>query len=59
MASSFFFLNSDAKILDLIRSGDDEGLTMLYEANRKPIRAFITRNNGTEDAAARAALDRP
>ena len=51
MAASLFFLNSDAKVLDLIRAGDDEGLVMLYEANRKPIRAFITRNSGTEDDA--------
>ncbi|MEK7250491.1 MAG: sigma-70 family RNA polymerase sigma factor [Bacteroidota bacterium] len=51
MASPLFFLNTDAKILDLIRTGDDEGLVMLYEANRKPIRAFITHNNGTEDDA--------
>ena len=51
MASPVFFLNSDAKILDLIRKGDDKGLVMLYEANRKPIRALVTRNNGTEDDA--------
>ncbi len=51
MAASLFFLNSDAKILDLLRAGDDEGLVILYEANRKPIRAFITRNSGTQDDA--------
>ncbi len=51
MAASLFFLNSDAKILDLIRAGDDKGLVMLYEANRKPIRAYITRNSGTADDA--------
>lgn len=51
MASSFLFLNSDAKILDLIRKGDDEGLVMLYEANRRPILSFVTRNNGSHDDA--------
>lgn len=51
MAASLLFLNTDAKILDLIRKGDDEGLVMLYNANRKPIRAYILRNNGTEDDA--------
>jgi RNA polymerase sigma factor (sigma-70 family) len=51
MASPLLFLNTDAKILDLIRKGNDEGLVMLYEANRKPIRAFISRNNGTGDDA--------
>ncbi len=51
MAASLFFLNQDAKILDMIRSGRDEGLVMLYEANRKPIRAYVARNNGTADDA--------
>ncbi len=51
MAASLLFLNTDAKILDLIREGDDKGLVMLYEANRKPIRAYILRNSGTEDDA--------
>lgn len=51
MAAPLDFLNTDAKILRLIRDGKDEGLVMLYEANRRPIRAFIARNNGTEDDA--------
>ncbi|MBI5473479.1 MAG: sigma-70 family RNA polymerase sigma factor [Ignavibacteriae bacterium] len=51
MAAPLTFLNNDSKILSLIRSEDDEGLVMLYEANRKPIRAYISRNNGTEDDA--------
>ncbi len=51
MAASLFFLNSDAKILDLLRAGDEKGLVMLYEANRKAIRVFITRNNGSTDDA--------
>jgi RNA polymerase sigma factor (sigma-70 family) len=51
MASSLFFLSTDAEILDLIRKGDDKGLAMLYEANRKPVRAFISRNHGTTDDA--------
>ncbi len=51
MAASLLLLNTDAKILDLLRRGDDEGLVMLYEANRKPIRAYVLKNNGTEDDA--------
>jgi RNA polymerase sigma factor (sigma-70 family) len=51
MASPLFFLNTDAKILDLIRAGDDEGLVMLYEANRRAIRSFVARNSGTPDDA--------
>lgn len=51
MAASLLFLNTDAKILDLIRKGDDEGLVMLYKANRKPIRTYVLRNSGTDDDA--------
>ncbi|MER3524615.1 MAG: hypothetical protein C4326_11285 [Ignavibacteria bacterium] len=51
MAASLLFLHTDAKILDLIRQGDDKGLAMLYQANRKPIRAYVLRNNGTVDDA--------
>jgi RNA polymerase sigma factor (sigma-70 family) len=51
MKPSLFFLTSDARILDLIRKGDEEALVTLHEANRKPIAAYITRNSGTiEDA---------
>ena len=49
MKPSFFFLTSDAKILDLIRKGDEEALVALYESNRKPIAAYITRNSGTTE----------
>jgi RNA polymerase sigma factor (sigma-70 family) len=51
MAASLLFLNTDAKILDLIRTGNDEGLVMLYRANRKPILTYVLRNGGTEDDA--------
>ncbi|MCX6142926.1 MAG: sigma-70 family RNA polymerase sigma factor [Ignavibacteriales bacterium] len=49
MKPSLFFLTSDAKILDLIRKGDEEALVALYESNRKPIAAYITRNSGTTE----------
>ncbi len=51
MAAPLFFLNADSKILDQIRTGDDEGLVKLYEMNRRPIRVYILRNSGTEDDA--------
>ena len=51
MKPSLFFLTSDAMILDLIRKGDEEALVRLYESNRKPIAAYITRNNGTTEDA--------
>ena len=51
MKSPLFFLNTYAKILDLIRRGDEEALVMLYELNRRPVLAYITRNSGTADDA--------
>ncbi|MFH0990827.1 MAG: sigma-70 family RNA polymerase sigma factor [bacterium] len=51
MKSSLFFINTDTKILDLMRSGDEEGLVMLYESNRRAIVSFVTRNNGSTDDA--------
>jgi len=51
MKPSLFFLTTDAKILDLIRKGDEEALVTLYESNRKPIAAYITRNSGTPEDA--------
>ncbi len=51
MKSSLFFLSNDAKILDLIRKGDEGALVMLYESNRRPVMSLVTRNNGTADDA--------
>jgi RNA polymerase sigma factor (sigma-70 family) len=51
MKPSLFFLTTDAKILDLIRKGDEEALEMLYDSNRKPIAAYIMRNSGTSEDA--------
>lgn len=51
MKSSLFFLTTDAKILDLIRKGDEEALVILYESNRRPILHLVTQNNGTADDA--------
>ncbi len=51
MKPSLLFLNHDARILDLIRRGDEEALVMLYESNRRPVTAFVTRNTGTYDDA--------
>jgi RNA polymerase sigma factor (sigma-70 family) len=51
MKSSLIFLNTDAKILDLIRRGDEEGLVMLYESNRRSIVAYVSQNSGTPDDA--------
>ena len=45
------FLTTDARILDMLRQGDEEALTMLYRSNRKPVTAFVLKNNGTPDDA--------
>lgn len=51
MKSSLFFLTTDAKVLDLIRKGDEEALVILYESNLRPIMDYLTRNHGTMDDA--------
>ena len=51
MKSSHFFLTNDAKILDLIRKGDEEALVMLYDSNRRSIVTLVMRNNGAADDA--------
>jgi len=44
-------LKSDARILDLIRRGDEKGLVLLFESSRTMVRSFILRNSGTVDDA--------
>lgn len=44
-------IQSDQRIVERIRAGDEEALVSVYEANRKPITAFVTRNSGTPDDA--------
>jgi RNA polymerase sigma factor (sigma-70 family) len=51
MAAPPFFLDRDARILDLIRKGDEEALVMLYQSNQKVIRGFVTSNSGFPDDA--------
>lgn len=51
MKSSLFFLHSDARVLDLIRKGNEEALVILFEENRRPIYSYVTRNSGTADDA--------
>jgi RNA polymerase sigma factor (sigma-70 family) len=51
MKPNLFFLNTDAKILDLMHQGDDEALVMLYRQNQKAVTSYVLRNNGSgEDA---------
>ncbi|MDE3058778.1 MAG: sigma-70 family RNA polymerase sigma factor [Bacteroidota bacterium] len=51
MKPSLSFLNTDSKIIDLIRRGDEEALVQLYQANRRSVTSFIVRNKGTEEDA--------
>jgi RNA polymerase sigma factor (sigma-70 family) len=51
MNPPLFFLTTDARILDLIRKGDEEALVTLYTSNRKAIAVYLSRNNGTPDDA--------
>ncbi len=49
MSPRLLFLNEDARVLDMIRRGDERALAQLYESNRKMIASFVARNNGTHD----------
>jgi RNA polymerase sigma factor (sigma-70 family) len=51
MSPPLFFLSSDARVIDLIKKGDEEALVILYEANRRPISSFVVRNSGTPQDA--------
>ena len=51
MKPPLFFLNSDARLLEGIRCGDESALAALYAAHRRPIAALVMRNNGTHDDA--------
>jgi RNA polymerase sigma factor (sigma-70 family) len=51
MSAPLFFVNHDAKILDMIRTGNDEGLVMLYQLNRRAILSYVRHNSGNADDA--------
>ena len=51
------FLNSDARILEGIRSGDESALEALYAANGRTITALVMRNKGSQDDAADVLQD--
>lgn len=51
MAPPTFFLTRDARILDLIRKGDEEALVMLFHDTRVTVTDFVLRNNGSADDA--------
>ena len=46
-----FFVSEDARTFARIRDGDEEALAELYERNRKPVTALVTRNTGSSDDA--------
>ena len=51
MSPSLSLIQSDQRIIERMHAGDEEALVAVYETNRKPITAFVTRNNGTTDDA--------
>jgi RNA polymerase sigma factor (sigma-70 family) len=51
MARPLLFLINDARLLDGIRSGDEEALVTLYRRAEPQVRALITRNSGTPEDA--------
>ena len=51
MKPTFFFLNDDAKILNMMKEGDDEALVILFRQNTKAIASYVLRNNGSEEDA--------
>ncbi|MBI2428198.1 MAG: sigma-70 family RNA polymerase sigma factor [Ignavibacteriales bacterium] len=51
MKSPLQFFNTDSKILDLMKKGDEEALVMLYESNRRMVQSYVARNNGTDEDA--------
>lgn len=51
MKATFHFFNSDAKLYNLIKNGDESALVTLYQSNQRMITSYILRNSGTEDDA--------
>ncbi|HTX17882.1 MAG TPA: sigma-70 family RNA polymerase sigma factor [Bacteroidota bacterium] len=52
MNAPLLFLNNDAKILDLIRNrGDEEGLAILFDENRRAVTSFVLKNSGSREDA--------
>jgi RNA polymerase sigma factor (sigma-70 family) len=51
MPSPLSLLNSDTRILEQLRSGDEQGLVDLYEQNRRMVVSYVARNSGTESDA--------
>ncbi|MFA6469829.1 MAG: sigma-70 family RNA polymerase sigma factor [Bacteroidota bacterium] len=51
MKPTLFFLNDDAKILNMMKEGDDEALVILFRRNTNAITSYVLRNNGSEEDA--------
>jgi RNA polymerase sigma factor (sigma-70 family) len=51
MAGSLFRLNTDERIVERIRRGDEAALVDLYHSSRRMIGALVERNSGSQDDA--------
>jgi RNA polymerase sigma factor (sigma-70 family) len=45
------YFNTDARMLDELRKGEEKPLAELFRLNRRAIYSLVTQNNGTEDDA--------
>lgn len=51
MSAPLSFLNQDARVLDMIRRGDEEGLILLLRSSQRAVHSLVLRNSGTRDDA--------
>lgn len=51
MENPLTLIQSDSRLLDRIRAGDEKALTTLYLDNKRAVAAFTLRNNGTPEDA--------
>ena len=51
MSARLAFLTQDARVLDLLRRGDEEALVTLYRSCRRQVVSMVLGNSGTPDDA--------
>lgn len=51
MTLPIFFMNDDARILNLMKNGDEEALVIVYKQNRAMVASLVKRQGGSDDDA--------
>lgn len=51
MALPLSFLGKDARILDMIRRGDEQGLALLFEETRRQVVGYVLAHHGSQEDA--------